>query len=389
MHGIDRQGFEVDGGEAPLAGAPVGAALDEFGSCQGQDEDRDVPAPLEQVIDEVEEPGVGMMQVFEDHDDRARGRKALEEGPPGAEELLRADARFDAEQREDGRLDPRPLRLVRHVLLEHGRDGHPGRRLVGTLLEPGTTADHLAERPERDAIAIGGAAAVVPPDALDETVDVLQELPGQARLADAGRPHDADQAGSAFTAGGVEVVLELAKLLVTTDEGRLERFRPSDPATLRHDAHRSPGRDRAALALQDLVLGSLEGDGARGRSLRRLADQHGRRWGHALEAAGRVDHVARDHALIRGAQRDRRFTGQDAGPDLDARAEAADGVDEVEGGSHRSLSVVLTGDRGAPDRHHGIADEFLDGAAVAGDDLADRLEIARLELPDLLRIAVC
>ena len=238
-------------------------------------------------------------------------------------------------------------------------------------------------------VAVGGAAAGVPPDALDEPVDVLQELPGEARLADAGRPHDADQAGLGLRAPVAwKRSLSWRSSSSRPTNGASSVSAPSDPATLGDDAHGPPGRDRAALALQDLVPGSLEGDGARGRSLRRLADQHGRRWGHALEAAGGVDHVARDHALVRRAERDRRLAGQDAGPGLDARAEAAHGVDELERGAHRSLGVVLAGDRGAPDGHHRIADELLDGAAVAADDLADRLEVARLELADLLRVAV-
>ena len=41
----------------------------------------------------------------------------------------------------------------------------------------------------------------------------------------------------------------------------------------------------------------------------------------------------------------------------------------------------------APDRHHGVADELLDGAAVAGDDLPALLEVARQQLAHLLLVA--
>ena len=118
----------------------------------------------------------------------------------------------------------RPLGLVGDVLLEHRGDRRAGRRLVVGLLEAGAAADHLAERPERDALAVGRAAAVVPPDGLDQPVDVLEELPGEARLADAGRPDDADEPRPALAAGRVEQVLELAQLLVAADERRLERL---------------------------------------------------------------------------------------------------------------------------------------------------------------------
>ena len=66
---------------------------------------------------------------------------------------------------------------------------------------------------------------------------------------------------------------------------------------------------------------------------------------------------------------------------------SADSVDQVEGGPDGPLSVVLLGDRRAPQRHDRVADELLDDPAVAGDDLADGREVATLELPHLLRVA--
>ena len=49
--------------------------------------------------------------------------------------------------------------------------------------------------------------------------------------------------------------------------------------------------------------------------------------------------------------------------------EDADGVDELEGGADGPLGVVLARDRRAPDGHDRVADELLDGAAVALDDI--------------------
>ena len=261
---------------------------------------------------------------------------------------------IEAQQREHGGLDPGALGGVGDVLLEHGRDGRPRGRLVGVLLEPGAAADHLAERPEADAVAVGGAATVVPPDVLDEPVDVLEELPGQARLADAGRAHDADEADAALAGRGVEVVLELAQLLVAPDEGRLERLRPPDAAALCDHAERAPGGHGADLALEDLVGRRLEDDGAAGRALGRLADEHGRRRRHALESAGRVDHVAADHALVGRAEGDGRLAGHDAGPDLDPGAQATYRVDQVEAPPGRPARRRPRGRSGrprAPSRH--------------------------------------
>ena len=43
---------------------------------------------------------------------------------------------------------------------------------------------------------------------------------------------------------------------------------------------------------------------------------------------------------------------------------------EAQGGAHGALGVVLVGGGNAEDGHHGVADELLDGAAVASIDLA-------------------
>ena len=89
-----------------------------------------------------------------------------------------------------------------------------------------------------------------------------------------------------------------------------------------------------------------------------------------------------------GAEGDGRLAGQHAGPRLDAGPERLDGVDQVEGGADGPLGVVLAGDRRAPDGHHRVADELLDGAAVALDDVARHVEVARQRLADLLRVAL-
>ena len=111
-----------------------------------------------------------------------------------------------------------------------------------------------------------------------------------------------------------------------------------------------------------------------------------------MESRGGVDEVAGDHPLALGADGDRGLARQNADPDLeiDARlaSERRDHVDEIESGSDRALGIVLEGDRGAPHRHHGVADEFLDDAAVPVDDDPGPLEVAVLEVSHRLRVAV-
>ena len=112
-----------------------------------------------------------------------------------------------------------------------------------------------------------------------------------------------------------------------------------------------------------------------------------------LHARGRVDEVTGDHALSLGADRHRRLAGDDADTHrqlrrTDLAAERADHLDELESGPHRPLGVVLARDGCAPDGHHCVADELLDGAAVAVDHAAGGLEVAREQLAYLLGVAV-
>ena len=86
-------------------------------------------------------------------------------------------------------------------------------------------------------------------------------------------------------------------------------------------------------------------------------------------------------------QRDGGLAGQDAGACLDPGGQPGDSVDEVQRRAHGAFGVVLMRGRGAPDGHDRVADELLDGAAVAPDDLAREVEIARQQLARLLRVA--
>ena len=84
-HRALRQGLQVDAREVPLAGSPVRALVQELRAGERHDEDRDVPAPLHHVVDEVDEPAVRVVEVLEDHRHRALRGEPFEERPPGAE----------------------------------------------------------------------------------------------------------------------------------------------------------------------------------------------------------------------------------------------------------------------------------------------------------------
>ena len=61
-------------------------------------------------------------------------------------------------------------------------------------------------------------------------------------------------------------------------------------------------------------------------------------------------------------------------------------LDQLERGAHRALGVVFVRGGRAPHGHDRIADELLDRAAVALDDLACDIEIARQRLADVFRV---
>ena len=186
----------------------------------------------------------------------------------------------------------------------------------------------------------------------------------------------------------MEELLEQAHLVFTADERRLELLAAVTPATLGHHAHRAPRSDRCLLALQLLIGLALEGDRVAGRSLSRLADEHGSRFGRGLEPAGGVDEVTGDHALALRADRDCGLAGQDTGARLDAGAERTDLLDQVQRRAHGALRVIFLRDGRAPNGHDRIADELLDGAAVAADDLSRHVEVARQRLANVLCVAL-
>ena len=121
------------------------------------------------------------MQVLEDESDRGAVAHPLEEEAPGGEEVGSLDLRSlaEAEQVAQERLDPLALAVVGDVLLHRRGELRQRARLRLVLGDPGPHPHHLGERPEGDALAVGQAATPVPPDLLDEPVEVLLELPGE------------------------------------------------------------------------------------------------------------------------------------------------------------------------------------------------------------------
>ena len=123
-----------------------------------------------------------------------------------------------------------------------------------------------------------------------------------------------------------------------------------------------------------------------------MVDPHLTRLGHGLDPSRGVDRVAGDHPLPGRTDGDGHLAGHH--PDAhgeaghaDVGAEGGYGFDQLQARPDRALRVVLVRDGHAPDRHHRVADELLDRAAVALDDQAGFLEVAGEQLSDLLGVA--
>ena len=252
LHGLLRERLEIQRCEAPLPGAPGRPALHQLRPCERDHEDRVAPRPVEQVLDEVEQARVGPLHVLEGEHRRIALREALEEEPPGGEEVLLV-ARLvlgQPEQVREARLEEAPLFGVEEVLLERGVQLGQRRRRLLLLGDAAAHAHHVRERPVRHAFAVGEAAPAVPVHGVRDAVEVLVELPREPRLADAGDAGQRDEVRLVLVRRGVEEVLDLAKLAIAADERRFEPLRLQRAAQAGDDALRPPERGEPLLALE-------------------------------------------------------------------------------------------------------------------------------------------
>ena len=301
----------------------------------------------------------------------------LEERPPGARTAPRgrrpAPRRRRAARAARGSIQRRSASSG-----TYSRDASPRpcARVVASSsvsARPARRADHLAERPERDALAVGRRAAR---RASRRSRRRRRRTSGTPTRAGSCRcrpgPVIETSRGAPLARGRVEQVLEQAQLVVAADERRLEpvatgrgrraRRRPAAPAT--------PATG-ASLPLRTCSPAGSKAIAPAGGALR-SPRRRGRCPGAATD-------WSRDAVLTRSPATMPWFVAPSvtaASPvRTPARAwipgpSAADRVDELERGPDGALGVVLVGDRRAPDGHDRVADELLDGAAVALDDLA-------------------
>ena len=150
---------------------------------------------------------------------------------------------------------------------------------------------------------------------------------------------------------------------------------------------------RFGFALQLVLAGILIHDRGFAGLAGRVTDIDGACLRDRLDPGGGVDQITGNTPLAADPERDHGLAGEDAGSRLKAGrthlvSEDRNGVDQFEGGPHRSLRVVLLDGGRSPDSHDRVADELLHGAAIAADDGFGRGEIAAQEFTDILGVTL-
>ena len=163
---------------------------------------------------------------------------------------------------------------------------------------------------------------------------------------------------------------------------------------MRGDLEQPPGLHCLRLSLQFEWGERLHSDGIPDEAERPVAQDDLPRSRGLLEPGGDVHRVARREELPTARVASDDLARVDAGSSLDAYAPFSLQVvvDQLKacthfgGGTDGPERIVLVEDGNAERRHHGIADEFLDRAAVVLDRLADLVEVALHDPPHRLRV---
>ena len=247
-----------------------------------------------------------------------------------------------------------------------------GERGGVVLADPRLRLDDLPERPERDPVAVGQAAAVPPGDDLLVLGRGLAQLDHEPALPDPGHADEGHELRRALDAHARERAEQQRALVLPADERRRRVVVPG-AGDAAHGLDGLPHLDRVGLPLRRHGLVLAVDDRALRRAVRRGADEDPVHRRSRLDARRGVHHVTRDHRLAlrrTGVERDERLAGRDPDAHMEVERVApvvqrGDRLARGERGAHRSLGVVLVGGRGAVDRDDRVADELLDRASVS------------------------
>ena len=184
-------------------------------------------------------------------------------------------------------------------------------RRVG-FQDAGLRLDHLAQRPERDALPVGQRAATPPRDQLRQLLDVPQQLLDQSGLADPRLTDDRHQLRRRLPPRPIQRATQHVGLRVAADQRQA-----ADPHLLGHDRprrDRHPRLDRLRLALRLHRLRRLVADRPLGRPIRPPIHQDTAQRRRRLQPRRRVHDIADRIHATRRVMTDQRLTTRHAHP---------------------------------------------------------------------------
>jgi hypothetical protein len=224
------------------------------------------------MLDELEQPVVGPVDVLEHEHERVLLRERLPEAAPSRERFFlrtRSGARLP-DERTQMRQDP--LRVLVEHLLDSARELCVRLRVAVRLQDSRLRLHHLGERPVADALSIGERASLAPVGQLAAVRDVGEELADKATLADPRNADDRHQLRRTLLAHEGKRVDDLRELALAADERRaLLRCEIDAEACSGGDDFPHANRRLLPLRLDRLVLRVV--DRLRRRAVRRLADK--------------------------------------------------------------------------------------------------------------------
>ena len=366
---LDAETLQQDRLRIELATAPGRADIQEVRAGDGDDQDRLATAPVDQVLDEIEERRLGPVEIVEQHDHGLARRDGLEEATHSPEHVLaRRVTGHESDRGGDPVSDLRAIPLVGHECTQLGQRGGA----IVRLIDPGCGPDDLGDRPVCDPLAVGQAS---PAQDRRPVADAADQLEHEPALAHAGRAEEREQAAPPLREGILERPEQAPELPLATHQRRIEMARGHDAGRVHRDD--APRHERLALALGIDRRRRLGRDRVADQPIRLGADEDRARRRVLLQASGHVHGVTGHESLSVGGLARDDLAGVDAGPRDEAlgEPELAQSALELVGCPDGPERVVLVEGGQAEHRHHGIPDELLHDAAVTLDDGAREVEV--------------
>jgi hypothetical protein len=168
-----------------------------------------------EILHEIEERGLGPLEVVEDDNERPASAEGFQEPADRPEGLLRTGlGRDNADDAGDARGDE--LSILDSV--ERSQDLRPGSLDGVAVKDPAGLFDELCDRPEGDPVPVRQAA---PAQNNRLAANALDELAREAGLAHPGRPENCEEASPAALDSALEASTQKRELPVSAHQRRI------------------------------------------------------------------------------------------------------------------------------------------------------------------------